>query len=155
MKRAGISDGLHDLSFEFFYWFSRFEFALKECGYLKSKKVGAKAEASWDRFIDNHAEAYVLSNSGSALIEAAPQRQIVGAADLEFAPVTFAAADCDLKKVVTLSNTVRNNLFHGGKHGHATWDDPERVRLLLSLVIQILDELAEHAGFEADYRRSY
>jgi len=35
----------------FFFWFSRFEFALKEHRYWKSKKPGKPAEADWQRFI--------------------------------------------------------------------------------------------------------
>lgn len=44
MQHDKIPDELRTLAFEFFYWFSRFEFALKECGYLKDRTVGAKAE---------------------------------------------------------------------------------------------------------------
>lgn len=155
MNRDTISTELHDLSFEFFYWFSRFEFALKENGYLKSKVVGAKAEASWSVFVARHEQGYSLSRAGADLIAAAPQRQVVGSVELEFVPASFLDTDSDLKKVVSLSNIVRNNLFHGGKHGHDTWDNPDRMKLLLDLVIKVLDELAAHAYLEADYRRSY
>jgi len=57
--------------------------------------------------------------------------------------------------VVTLLKTVRNNLFHGGKHGDDGWDDPERILTLLELSIRVLDELADLADFGADYTRYY
>jgi hypothetical protein len=51
--------------------------------------------------------------------------------------------------------TVRNNLFHGGKHGEAFWDDPTRVQALLSNAQPVLAELAALGGFDADYVRYY
>lgn len=77
------------------------------------------------------------------------------ATDLDFVPVGLDDRPSDLGKVVRLANTVRNNLFHGGKHGSESWDNPGRMRELLPIVIRVLDELADHAGIEADYRRLY
>jgi len=39
MRREDVSDQLSNLAFEFFFWFSRFEFALKENRYLSSHVV--------------------------------------------------------------------------------------------------------------------
>lgn len=50
---------------------------------------------------------------------------------------------------------VRNNLFHGGKHGHDQWDDPTRMRRLLKLTITVLSELAALGEFGGDYDRYY
>lgn len=65
--------------------------------------------------------------------------------------------DCgsDLCIVVRLLKTIRNNLFHGGKHGAEGWDDPERTKELLEVGKTILDQLAELATFEADYTQYY
>lgn len=146
MQRDQIPDDLHDLAFELFYWFSRFEFALKECDYLKSHEPGANAEPSWLDFVKCHHKDYVLSATAKALIAADPKRQVVGHGGLEFRPVGFDDKPSNLGKVVRLAHTVRNNLFHGGKHGHDMWDEPERMRELLPLVITVLNELAAHAG---------
>jgi len=55
-------------------------------------------------------------------------------------------------KVGTLIKTVRNNLFHGGKHGDVSWDDQDRMKVLLGLVLEILGEIAEIAGLQNDYQ---
>ena len=44
---------------------------------------------------------------------------------------------------------------HGGKHGDAYWDDPERMRTLLEATIAALDDMAEQTGLGADYKRQY
>jgi hypothetical protein len=58
MRHDDIPDDLKRLAFNFFYWFSRFEFALKEARCLKSADEGAKAEVGWDLFIEKHWNAY-------------------------------------------------------------------------------------------------
>jgi len=155
MRHDDIPDDLKRLAFDFFYWFSRFEFALKEARYIKSTEVGAKAEVSWDRFIERHRDEYHLTSAGQALIDAKPQRQIVGDGELTFRDVGFNAGATDLERVVRLANTVRNNLFHGGKHGSEYWDEPDRMRDLLATTIKAVDDLAAQAGLQGDYERYY
>ena len=155
MRYDDIPDGLKRLAFDFFYRFSRFEFALKEARYLKSTEEGAKAEVSWDQFIERNRDAYHLTPAGQALIDANPQRQIVAAGDLAFRDVGFNAGATDLERVVRLANTVRNNLFHGGKHGSDYWDEPDRMRDLLTTTINAIDDLAAQAGLQGDYERYY
>lgn len=155
MRLEDIRTELRNRAFEFFYWFSRFEFALKENGFLKNNTPGARAEPGWDQFIASHETGYVLTKAGSQLVEADPQRQIVGQHELKFVPVGFDNQLSELTKVVRLLKTVRNNLFHGGKHSAEGWDDPQRILLLLDLSISILDELSELGGIEADYKRDY
>ncbi|MBO9712465.1 hypothetical protein [Sphingomonas sp.] len=155
MQHDTIPDDVRTLAFEFFYWFSRFEFALKENGYLKSRIVGTRAEPSWQGFVDAWQGDYEPTSAAKALIAANPQQQIVGPAGLEFRDVHFAEQPSDLKRVVRLAQTVRNNLFHGGKHGNESWDDPNRMRLLLPTTIVILGEFADRAGITADYDRYY
>ncbi|WP_414898536.1 hypothetical protein [Rhodovulum sp. YEN HP10] len=155
MRLEDIAPDVRNRAFEFFYWFSRFEFALKENRFLKNQTPGSRAEPGWDQFVEKYEAAYNLSAAGSQLVDEAPQRQIVGQHRLEFIPVGFDDQPAELEKVVRLLKTVRNNLFHGGKHGVEGWDDPGRTVLLMSLCIDILDELAELAGIEADYKRYY
>lgn len=155
MRYDDIPDDLKRLAFDFFYWFSRFEFALKEARILRSREVGANAEAGWTDFIARHRNGYQPSAAARALIEARPQRQIVGAVDLDYRDVSFNPGASDLERVVRLAQTVRNNLFHGGKHGIDYWDDPERMRTLLSTTIKVLNDLADLAGLQGDYQRYY
>lgn len=156
MRREDIPDPLRSLAFDFFFSFSRFEFALKAAGYLKSDEPGAAAQAGWKRYTKAFEAQYVLSAQGRALIDAQPQKQVVGAnQDLVFSPVTFDAGDSDLKKVTLLARTVRNNLFHGGKHGTQGWDDPKRTEHLLKVAKAALDDLAAQTELQADYTGYY
>ena len=72
-----------------------------------------------------------------------------------FRDVGFNPGASDLEKVVRLANTVRNNLFHGGKHGVDYWDDPARMQALLTNTIEVINDLAGQAGLAADYARYY
>lgn len=155
MKPNDISTDLRNRAFDFFYWFSRFEFALKENKFLKNSTPGSPAEPDWGLFIAAHKAEYRLTEAGSGLVDAAPRRQIVGQHQLEFVPVGFDDQSSELEKVVRLLKTVRNNLFHGGKHGAEGWEDPPRTLLLLNLSIGILNELAEFGGIDADYKHYY
>lgn len=116
MRQDEISQELRDLAFDFFYWFSRFEFALKEAPYLEDDKVGARAKPGWDKFIADWQDRYRLTPAGQKLIDAKPQRQVVGQNGSDFAEVRFDDKPSELVKVIRLAKTVRNNLFHGGKH---------------------------------------
>jgi hypothetical protein len=62
--------------FDFFYWFSRFEFALKECGYFREGRYG-EALPDWTRFIEERANEYGMTQEARELLEAPPRRQVV------------------------------------------------------------------------------
>lgn len=155
MQLDRIPDDVRSLAFDFFYWFSRFEYALKATGYLKDDTPGANAEVGWPRFVKTFEGGYTLTPTAEALIALNPQRQIVPENGDEFRDVGFEDKPSDLEKVLRLAKTVRNNLFHGGKHGVESWDNPDRMRKLLPTTIALLDELAALAGFEEDYSRYY
>jgi hypothetical protein len=61
MHQTQITNGLKNASIEFFYWFSRFEFALKENWYLKDTTFGARVEPSRKAFFDKWSATYVRS----------------------------------------------------------------------------------------------
>lgn len=155
MRYEEVGDDLRPLIYDFLFWFSRFESALKEANWLVSHDVGAPARPGWEDFIAAYEAAYQPSEAATALIAANPMKQIVGGGGLEFAPVTFKAGDSELRRVAILLRTVRNNLFHGGKKGGAGWDDPNRIRQLLPLCIKVLEELAEYGDVQADYTGNY
>lgn len=156
MRKNDVDEKLSALAFDFFYWFSRFEFALKENGYLKSRTVGAKAEAGWNAFVDELHAQYTVSIEASALLAEPPEQQVVLLNNvLCWKAVGLDKCESELAKVVLLLKTVRNNLFHGGKHGGAGWDDPSRTIFLLSSGIAVLNQLAQLGSFDADYTQYY
>ncbi|MFG0547059.1 hypothetical protein ACF8FG_17845 [Pseudomonas sp. YQ_6] len=156
MSKHQVPNKLSQLAFEFFYWFSRFEFCLKENGYLKSEKAGDRAEPGWGAFVGAFAQKYELCAIACELLAAPPDRQVVGAnKSLDWRPLRFDSCGSDLEKVVLSVKTVRNNLFHGGKHGAAGWDDPQRTHSLITLSYKVLENLVELADFRADYERRY
>jgi hypothetical protein len=155
MRYDKVKDDLRPLIFDFFFWFSRFESALKENGWLQSKQAGATALTDWRQFVEAYEEDYALSEIGGRLIAENPQKQIMGNNGLTFTDLVFEHDDSQLKRVTLLLRTVRNNLFHGGKSGSHYWDDPARIQVLLPLCLTILNELAEFGDLKADYTGYY
>ncbi|WP_414828410.1 hypothetical protein [Alteromonas sp. H39] len=156
MRYDELSEELKGVSFEFFYWFSRFEFVLKENGFLKSEAPGAKAEPSWEKFRERYKEEYQATAEAKSLIGLHPKRQVVSEyKQLVWKPVGIEHCNNDLCRVIAMLSTVRNNLFHGGKHGDLEVDDINRNMSLLSLGKQVLDQLAEQFSYEGDYKRYY
>lgn len=156
MRRDEIDNQLKEASFEFFYWFSRFEFALKENNYLKDHRPGAKAEPSWEEFQERGLPECVASPEVRRLIELHPKRQYVkGHRETEWKPVGISHCKNDLCRVITMLRTLRNNLFHGGKHGDIDVDSKERNLELLGCGKAVLDQLAHIADFTNDYVRYY
>ncbi|MBD3667597.1 MAG: hypothetical protein HUJ16_06525 [Kangiella sp.] len=156
MRHDEISDDLKNASFDYFYWFSRFEFVLKENGFLKSEKAGANAEPSWDMFKERYKDEYIVSEEAHDLLKLHPKRQVVSEGkELDWMPVGINHCNNDLCRVITMLSTIRNNLFHGGKHSDEEVDDKERNLLLLTLGKKVLDQLAMQFGYEEDYTRYY
>lgn len=156
MRRDDIPSSLTNLAFEFFYWFSRFEFALKENGYLRSNRPGVNAEPGWDAFERRWRSEYQLTSEAEHLLQLSPNRQVVGKhGELNWAAVAIAECPSDLARVISLLKVVRNNLFHGGKHGSESWDDRGRTASLLECGRLILNDLARVSGIEADYQQYY
>lgn len=122
MHLDDLSTKVQQLAFEFFFGFSRFEFALKENGYLEILKEGAAAKAGWSVFEQKFQNDYELSDLAVRLLELAPERQVVTAhGGLKFVHETLGDNVSNLSKVTRLLRNVRNNLFHGGKHTPVGW----------------------------------
>ncbi len=155
MSYDNIHDELQKLTFDYFYWFSRFEFALKE-----NRKIYAgcrnSALADWNEFAKEYEKHYRLDDSAKKLLENPPKYQVVENNNYyKWEPVSFDCNLSDLSRIIIIIKTIRNNLFHGGKHGVNGWDDPDRVKFLLGLGISVLNSLANIAGYEADYLGRY
>lgn len=156
VRREEIDNQLKEAAFEYFYWFSRFEFALKENKYLKSHNPGAKAEPNWEEFQNKHSLKYAVSQEAIRLKELHPKRQTVSThGELKWVPVGVAHCANDLSRTITMLKTIRNNLFHGGKHGDSEMDNKKRNLELLNIGKLVLDQLAKVGGIESDYTRYY
>lgn len=104
MRKEDINNELKDLTFDFFYWFSRFEFALKENKCLKRDGVGVNAEPGWDKFIDQNKQAFQHTDETRSLLVLNPKRQKVGEnSSLEWKCVGLDDCDSDLCKVAEVS----------------------------------------------------
>jgi len=156
MHLDDFPDELRKYCFEFFYWFSRFEYALKENNYVAPGQYGSAAPA-WSKFESDFGGAYRLTEEGRELVEAPPQRQVyVEPNRWEWGETDFSRMKTDLGKAILSVKTIRNNLFHGGKHNEKDWDEPDRNLFLLPRGTKVLDSFARlHGNLLAEYRRSY
>lgn len=145
---------LRSTCFEFFYWFSRLEFALKENEFGTAGRYG-DAQVHWRKFIENHSKDFHATREGRLLVKHPPKRQIYADDRCGWEPLNLAREKTDLGKVVLVIKTIRNNLFHGGKGSQVDWDDPERNLFLLVNGKNVLDSLATMADVESDYLRVY
>jgi len=148
------TNDFRDKCFEFFYWFSRFEFALKAKGYVKEGSYNA-ASPDWEKFSREYSGNYTSSHEARSLLLAPPQRQAFAHSSWKWEKINLDRAKTDLEKVILVLKTIRNNLFHGGKSSQEDWDNPERNLFLLKNGKAVLDSLANLGGLEADYQRCY
>lgn len=155
MRREEVDDELKELAFEFLYFFSRFEYALKANGYLKKDGAGQPAEAGWQKLRERWETEYVLTDAAANLLAANPQKQVVGSdGSFDFRPSAVDGLSA-MGQVITHCQTVRNNLFHGGKSGPKGFDSPNRTKQLLSLTLTVIGELAASCNLINDYTGYY
>jgi hypothetical protein len=143
IRRIADSGDRH-LAWQFFVFFSRFEYALKRHPeYLKRETE--TAEPNWDRFSSDH-DALFQRNQTPALQSAVdyfkifpPRKQIQIDRKLTWSePKTYKQGPI-LVWLLLVVRVVRNNLFHGGKFPMLPVSDPSRDLDLISHAIVILD----------------
>ncbi|MBK0023992.1 hypothetical protein IAE29_23265 [Ochrobactrum sp. S46] len=61
----------------------------------------------------------------------------------------------ELGQVIGYCETIRNNLFHGGKSSSDGFDSPVRSKMLLTIVKVVLEELASAFDLGPDYTGYY
>jgi hypothetical protein len=136
-------DPERDVAWEFFVFFSRFEYALKRVDdYLMP--IDGEAKPNWDRFASHVNAQFPLNDaqvaSAVAFYSAEPPRRQVrqnGALDWS-APQSRVGNEPVLIWLLRAIRVVRNNLFHGGKFPHFVFNDPSRNGALLRHAIVIL-----------------
>jgi hypothetical protein len=82
---------------------------------------------------------------------------------LSWRAVDLSTSNSELDSVVKLLKTIRNNLFHGGKHSAAGcrlpaagWDDVPKTKSFLHSGLAVLGQLAAlDAVLEADFPTLY
>ncbi len=114
--------------FEFFAFFSRFEYALKRAGFLKN---GDKAEPCWDRFA-NSVRNRLFTKADSEfqagreyLMRKPPDTQVVVNGGLGWRSTPKGDGESDEQYLLRLVRIVRNNLFHGGKYPYPLCSVPD------------------------------
>jgi hypothetical protein len=135
-----------DVVVQFFYFFSRFEYALKRCKYNIGENNGAKAD--WDKFGNDLDEENLFSEIVESdesfkkacdyLFDNSPKKQI--ARDYEISWTECPVDGRDFKNLFILVRRVRNNLFHGGKFPDMPIEGSERDELLLNNCLIILEK---------------
>lgn len=154
------------LLLEFFLNFSRFEHALKSSGYFqrinpnRRRRLGSPdAKPDWDRFaaslrnvfqIDRSEE---LRNACNYILDTPPRKQVIINNSVAWETPVRPQHESDVEFLLRMVKSVRNNLFHGGKHNIELHEDTQRTELLLRNGIVILREcleLAPHVKQEYD-----
>lgn len=126
------AETLPDGAERFFKTFSRFEFALKESGYLPEH---GKAFADWHAFAGELGSAFFaevqVSTKAGTILRNPPKIQVAVNRSLEF---KSAGRPTNTQELLEAVCRVRNNLFHGGKSGEPDADssDPRRNEKLIA-----------------------
>jgi hypothetical protein len=127
--------------FEFFFVFSRFEYALLNTGYIAERKGGAFAD--WDRFARDHDQIFIsdqieqLQKAVRYYEEHPPMKQVVESGMLTVREAIPQDKE-RLVRLLILVRRVRNNLFHGEKFKALLEGDSARDKDLLEHGLTIL-----------------
>jgi hypothetical protein len=143
--RRIADSGDRKLAWQFFIFFSRFEYALKkDSRYLKSGT--GDAQPNWDSFASNNAKFFMV-NASSSLADAVnyfktkpPRKQLCINGEMTWSdPVQYNESEPLLVWLLRVIRIVRNNQFHGGKFARLPIPEPSRDQDLLANTITILD----------------
>ena len=119
---------------------SRFEFALKEAGYIIGAE-GGTAHPGWTMFAPVAAaagrfEALSENPETRLLIDAPPRKQLRVGDGLTWSPPIAVG---NMQQLTEAIRQVRNNLFHGGKAGGNRRDD-HLCRAATAALLALLDD---------------
>jgi len=161
--RAATSDLSPQLLQEFFVTFARFEYALKNSGFVAKgqelqKRLLHVAKPDWNKFKRDVSAKFnkdsdpALSDACDYLLNNAPQTQVLWTENgtLVMGWETLPRGDeNEAGYLLTLVKTVRNNLFHGGKFSDLSFTElTDRNTRLLKSSILILEKYVEIAPSE-------
>ena len=134
------------LAWEFFVFFSRFEYALKRDKRFLMPRNG-NAAPNWDCFASDHDDAFgkiALTELKAAVnfyLSESPRKQVITNGVLNWSdPQKWNEQERQLVWLLRMVRVVRNNLFHGGKFPLEPICDPSRNQDLLMHAVRILAE---------------
>jgi hypothetical protein len=136
------------LLLEFFLTFARFEFALKNSGFVTGDH--SEARPNWDQFGRSLDLATARNDQTFAVAQDFlafnhPARQVLVNGDLAWdISIPFTHLE-RMDQILTLVRRVRNNLFHGGQFGNDTHSSSVRDCQLLEHSIAILSRCLDLA----------
>ena len=132
------------LLLEFFLCFSRFEYALKAAGFATGGHDHILP--NWRRFarslrdkFDKNSDTEV-SKACDYILDDPPRKQVFVNGKLAWNTQARSRGDSGVEFLLRMVRTVRNNLFHGGKHNIEVHEDTARSEALLRSSLAILNE---------------
>ncbi len=131
-----------DLLLDFLMVFSRFEYSLKKCGFVRGNEK--RAWPDWDKFGAANYERFdtiedvALMDAVDFLRREPPKKQVFRDDQLGWEKVTHNPKEPLFLYVLLLVRTIRNNLFHGGKFSDGPIDEPARNYQLLHSALTVL-----------------
>jgi len=146
-----------ELACEFVAVFARMEYALKATRFAAGD--GGHVSACWDRFA-NECDEHFDTKASQDLREAVdylwnnpPRKQVLEEGrHLKFCPFKIDEGQRRMQQILLMVRTVRNNLFHGGKHLPDGEMEPGRNEALVRSGLVVLRECAQ---LVADVRARY
>ena len=134
------------LAWSFFVLFSRAEYALKRCGYIKKGKPAA--EADWDAFaLSVKLPKEATDAALTYLREHAPRKQLQSEGELRWSPpIQQSGGEHDLVFICRCIAVVRNNLFHGGKFQDGPRYEPVRDQQVVQAASEALFSLIDSSS---------
>jgi hypothetical protein len=146
-----------ELACDFLAVFSRMEHALKATG-TYAMDSGGKAAAKWDGFANAIDEPFrAIGDAGfiaavDYLLTRPPRKQVFENGAVRFVDQAIDTKQRKVQQTLLMIRSVRNNLFHGGKHLPGGEMEPGRNRLLVSHSLTVLNHCIP---LDADVRQNY
>ncbi len=128
----------------FFSDFSRFEYALKEAGYVKRNEQYGNAETDWRKFRRAIRHSYnpemnpEVADAVKYLFSEPPRSHAVDSGSLTWEDLERKDYQTDVDWLLLLVKTVRNNLFHGSKSVYHSEEELDRDAQLLKSSLVVL-----------------
>lgn len=143
-----------ELACEFLAVFSRTEYALKATGTYAMDASG-KVAAAWDNFANDVDQAFCaipdekFKAAVDYLLTRPPRKQVLQNGNVAFADQVIDKNQTRAQQTLLMVRTVRNNLFHGGKHLPHGEQEAGRNEMLVSHSLTVLN----HCVFLNDHVR--
>lgn len=143
---------IKQLLYDFFYNFSRFEYALKASGYFRARSSRhnppnyLNIEPDWNSFIQSLPNVFQMDQNEELrkacqyILNYPPRKQVVFSNSITWIESVKGKDESDIIFLLRMVKCIRNNLFHGAKHNIQPHHDSQRTELLLQSGLVILKE---------------